>query len=119
MSDTALRQIKDILDGQGRPIWLPGIVAGQPDLIKSYPYFINQKMAVPAANAKSLIFGNLRKYIIRDVMEVELFRFTDSAFMLLHSVGFVCFMRTDGDLAAAGCADDSTKCVKYFKHAAS
>lgn len=119
MHDTSLRQIKKLLDGEGRPIWLPGLTSGEPSTILRYPYFINQDMAVPAANAKSLIFGNLKKYMIRDVMAVELFRFTDSAFMLLHSVGFVAFMRTDGDLVAAGCADDATTCVKYFKHAAS
>ena len=65
-----------------------------------------------AANAKSILFGDFRKYIVRDVMDLTLFRMTDSAFTLLGQVGFVAFMRSGGNLVDAGGA------VKYYQNSA-
>ena len=65
-----------------------------------------------AANAKSILFGDFRKYVIRDVMDLTLFRMTDSAFTLLGQVGFVAFMRSGGNLIDAGGA------VKYYANSA-
>lgn len=66
-----------------------------------------------AANAKSILFGDYKKYKIRDVMDLTLFRMTDSAFTLIGQVGFVAFMRSGGNLVDAGGA------VKYYQNAAS
>jgi hypothetical protein len=79
---TLRKVLRKIKDSQGRPIWTPGyesgITTGTPDLLLGYPIVINNDMPVPAANAKSLAFGQLQKYLIRDTMEVTMFRFDDS-----------------------------------------
>jgi HK97 family phage major capsid protein len=59
-------------------------------------------MPTMAANAKSILFGDLSKYIIRDVMDLTLFRMTDSPFTLNGQVGFVAFMRTGGNFIDVG-----------------
>ncbi len=52
-----------------------------------------------AASAKSIAFGDLSKYYIRDVSgTTAMLRFEDSAFALKHQVGFVGFTRSGGNL---------------------
>lgn len=102
--DTMFAEIKKITDAStGRPIWLPNMVQGAPDTILGYPYFINQSMAVAAASgaAKALLFGNLKKYIIRDVRDITLFRL-DELYAEYYQAAFVAFSRHDGDLLDAG-----------------
>jgi hypothetical protein len=70
---------------------------------------INQSMTTPGP-AKSMLFGDFSKYIIRDVREVELRRL-DERFAVLGQVAFLAFARADGDLLDAG-----THPVKYMRH---
>ncbi|MES2182876.1 MAG: phage major capsid protein [Pseudomonadota bacterium] len=114
-SQTVRKGLRKLKDTAGRPIWTPGyeygVTAGVPDLLLGSNVYINNDMAVPAANAKSIIYGDLSQYIIRDSMQVSLFRFTDSAYTKLGQVGFLAFMRTGGNLADAAA-------VKYYQHSA-
>ena len=96
MHDSALKVAKKMLDTQGRPIWMPGISGEAPAEILGYGYTVNQDMATPAANSKSIGFGDFKKYLIRDVMDVTLFRFTDSVYTKKGQVAFLCMLRTDG-----------------------
>jgi HK97 family phage major capsid protein len=68
-------------------------------------------MAAPAANAKTLLFGDFSKYVIRDAMDISMFRFTDSAYAKLGQVGFLAWMRTGGNLL-------DTSAVKFYQHSA-
>lgn len=108
MHDTSVKVLRKIKDGMNRPIFVPGYEAdalvngGAPDRLMGRPININQDMPVMAANAKSVLFGQLSKYTIRDVLDLTLFRMTDSAFTLLGQVGFVAFMRSGGNLIDAG-----------------
>lgn len=118
MHDSTVKVLRKIKDTAGRPIFVPGYEAGAvvgggaPDTLMGRPIYINQDMPVMAANAKSILFGQLSKYVIRDVMDLTLFRMTDSAFTLLGQVGFVGFMRSGGRLIDAGGA------VKYYANSA-
>ncbi|MGO4379690.1 phage major capsid protein [Pseudoduganella sp. RAF19] len=118
MHDTTVKAIRKIKDGQNRPIFVPGYEAnamingGAPDTLMGRPIAINQDMPVMAANAKSILFGQFNKYIVRDVMDLTMFRMTDSAFTLLGQIGFVAFMRTGGNLIDVGGA------VKYYANSA-
>lgn len=115
--DGALKMLKKIKvlqysgDTAGVPLWQPSLVAGQPDLIHGYPYVINQSMTTPATAVKSLIFGALDKYLIRDVREITLVRLNER-YADYHQVGFLAFARSDGDLLDAG-----THPVKYATQA--
>ena len=82
-----------------------------PDQLLGFPVHLNNDMAVPAANAKSLAFGCLSRYMIRDAMDVTMFRFDDSAYMKLGQVGFLAWARTGGNLM-------DTNAVKLYQHSA-
>jgi predicted phage gp36 major capsid-like protein len=47
-----------LVDSQNRPLWQPAVVAGEPDVILGYPIVVNNDMPAPAANAKSILFGD-------------------------------------------------------------
>jgi len=111
--DSTLKSLKKLKDTQDRPLWLPGVAQGEPDTILRYRYTINQHMPEMAAGAKSVLFGDFKHYQIRDVMQVMLFRMTDSAFTRRGQVGFLAFSRHDGRLLDVGGA------VKYFQNAES
>jgi HK97 family phage major capsid protein len=117
MNDSSVKVIRKIKDGQSRPIFAPGYETGTPggapDTLLGYPIQINQDVAAMAASAKSIAFGDLSFYKIRDVMQVEMFRFTDSAYTKLGQVGFLAWLRSGGNLIDVGGA------VKLFVNAAS
>lgn len=112
---TIRRTIRKIKDSAGRPIWTPsydaGISAKTPDLLLGYETQINNHMPTPAANAKSISFGDHSKYMVRDAMEVTLFRFEDSAYLKKGQVGFLAWMRSGGNLLDANA-------VKVYQHSA-
>jgi len=113
MSDAALKTLKKLVDGQSRPLWQPGLTVGEPSTILGYPYYINQDVAVPAASAKSLLFGRLEKYYWRDVQGIQVMRLSERYSDYLQ-VGFMAFARAGGRLIDAG-----TDPVKYYQHPAS
>lgn len=95
-------------------IWQPGLQAGVPDRLLGYPYTINQSMASSLiASAKVMLFGDMRKYKIRDVASMRLLRL-DERYADTDQVAFVAFMRSDGNLLDAG-----TRPVKWLALAAS
>lgn len=112
MNDNTVGSIKKIVDTQGRPLWLPNLVPGAPDTLLGRPIVVNNDVAVMAANANSILFGDFSKYWIRDVLDIVLLRL-DERFADLHQVGFLAFSRHDGDLIDAG-----TNPVKYYKNSA-
>lgn len=117
MADSSIKVVRKIKDGQSRPIFVPGFETGSPggapDTLLGSPVTVNQDVAAMAANAKSIIFGAFRNYKIRDVMSVQMFRFTDSAYTKLGQVAFLAWMRTGGNLV-----DVSGASVKYYQNSA-
>jgi HK97 family phage major capsid protein len=106
MNDLTLRAIRKLKDGQSRPIFVPGyelgVPGGMPDTLLGSPIFINQDMPVMAANAKSILFGNFGPYIIRDVLDMVMYRMTDSAYAKKGQVGFLMLMRCGGAFTDVG-----------------
>lgn len=116
MHDDTLKALRKIKDTQNRPIFVPGYETGNPggapDRLLGREIVINQHMATMAANAKSILFGDFSKYLIRDVMDVTLFRMTDSAFTLKGQVGFVAFCRSGANMVDNGGA------IKFYANSA-
>ncbi len=114
MADSSLKIIRKLKDSQNRPIFLPGydLNGAMPDTILGYPVQINQDVAVMAASAKSVLFGDFSYYIIRDVLGSTLFRFTDSAYAKLGQIGFLMWARSAGNFTDVGGA------VKYYQNSA-
>ena len=110
------RYVRKIKDTTGRPIWTPsyelGASAATPDHLLGYPVYINNDMPAPAANAKSVAFGDFSQYMVRDVLDMVLYRFDDSAYMTKGQVGFLAWARAGGNLL-------DTTAVKTFQHSAS
>lgn len=117
MHDNTVKVLRQIKDTSGRPIFVPGyesgVPGGAPNTLMNRPIYINQDMAVMAANAKSILFGVLANYMIRDVMQATLFRFSDSAYAKKGQVGFMAWARHGGNLL-----DVSGSTVKYYQNSA-
>jgi len=117
MNDASVKVIRKIKDSQNRPIFVPGYEAGAvvnggaPDSLMGRRIVVNQDVAVMAANAKSILFGDFSLYTIRDVMSAEVRRFDDSAFALNGQVGFCGWQRCGGNLL-------DTAGVKYYANSA-
>lgn len=106
MHDTTLRALRQLVDTAGRPLWQPGITAGFgggfPALIIDKPYYINNDMPVMAASAYPILFGDLSLYKVRRVAGgVTIMRLVERYADYLQ-VGFLGFMRFDGQLLDAG-----------------
>lgn len=118
MNDSSLKVVRKIKDSQSRPIFVPGyesgVPGGAPATLLGRPIYINQDIAAMAADAKSILFGRLNNYRIRDVMSAQVFRFTDSAYTKLGQVGFLAWQRAGGNLL-----DVSGATVKYYQNSAS
>ena len=99
MNDDSLMTVKSLVDSQGRPLWLPGLIQGEPDSLLGFPYTINQDMAsfstATGAAKKPIIFGALNRYKIRDVRDVIMLRL-DERYAEKAQTGFVGFLRSDG-----------------------
>jgi HK97 family phage major capsid protein len=112
-SDLMLKLLKKLVDGNNRPLWQPGltasfaegaavdITASKPTIL-DHPYIINQDMATPAANAYTMLFGDMSAYKVRKVAGgLTLLRLVERYADYLQ-VGFVAFLRFDGQLIDAG-----------------
>lgn len=95
-------------------VWQPGIVAGTPDTILGKPVVTDPTMAVPAANAVSVGFGDFSAYYaIRDVVGLRFERSDESKFAT-DQVAFRGILRTDAKQVVNGAAG----AVKFFTHSA-
>lgn len=102
----ALRKLKD---GQGQYLWQQSANSGQPDLLNSRPLFVNNDMASAITTGqKTLIFGQLSKYKIREVSSIRLRRLVER-YADTDQEAFIAFHRADGNLLDAGVAP-----VKYL-----
>lgn len=116
MNDTAIAVLRKLVDSQNRPLWEPAVQMGQPDMIFGYPIVTNQQVAVMAASAKSILFGDFSRYVIRDVSGVQIVRLEERYADSLQ-VGFYCFQRTGGTLLTPNTTTYNP--VKYFANSAS
>lgn len=115
MNDSSLKVIRKIKDSSNRPVFIPGwdgLAGPMADTLLGYPVTINQDVAVMAANAKSILFGDFKFYKIREEMGATIFRFDDSAYVKLGQIGFLAWVRAGGNLADVG------GCLKYYQNSA-
>lgn len=106
MSSTAMAAARKLTDDNGAYLFAPGL-NGDPDNLLGYPVWINDSVAVPAADAKSVLFGHFPSYYVRQVGDIEVAVSNDWQF----DYGLTSFrisLRTDGDLV------DQTGALKHF-----
>lgn len=107
---SATAAARKLTDGANQYVWQPSLQLGQPDRLMGYRYIENPHMVAPAADAKSLIAGDLKSYIVRTAGGIQLARSDDFAF----AEGLVTFratFRVDGGLP-------QSSHVKYFRNPA-
>lgn len=101
MNDNTLKAMKKMKDGDGRYLWTSGLAFKEPDTINGYAYSINQHMADIGSGAKAMLFGNFKKYMIRNVAGILVMRLVER-YADYNQTGFVMFQRADGNLVDAG-----------------
>jgi HK97 family phage major capsid protein len=74
-----------------------------------YPVYENPFVPAIAANAKSVLFGDIGAYITRSVGGIEIVR-SDEAFFLSDQIAWRASIRLDGDLGGGG-----SDAVKVFR----
>lgn len=99
--DQTMLAIRLLKDGEGRYIWQQGLLAGEPDRLNGWPVVVNQHMDTPAAGKKTLLFGNWKKFKVREVGQIRLRRLVER-FADADQEGFIAFQRMDSNLLDAG-----------------
>jgi HK97 family phage major capsid protein len=111
MNAKSIAAVRKLKDGAGQYLFSPSLTADARDLLLGYPVYENPGMVDPATSAKSVIFGNLKSYFVRQVGGIRLDRSDDFAFQN-DLVTVRATIRLDGNLI-------QTSHVKYFAGAAS
>ena len=94
-SDATLATLRKVKDSTGQYLWQPGLQAGAPNQLNGHGYIINNYMPAPAANAKSILFGDFREgFVVRRVRDVQLLRL-DERYADFLQAGFLAFNRAD------------------------
>lgn len=106
MNDQAVKEIKQLVDLQNRPVWVPGIAVREPDTILGYRYIVNQHCTAPGAGGwnagdRAIAFGDMSYYYVRDVRGFTIIRL-DERYADNLQVGFLAYSRHDGALIDAG-----------------
>jgi HK97 family phage major capsid protein len=110
-NDQILLSIKLLKDGLGRYLWQPGLAGGVPGTIDNDPYYINQSMtSTISTGKKTIVYGALKKFVIRDVSSIRLRRLVER-FADADQEAFVMFQRADSQLLDAG-----THPIKFLVH---
>lgn len=107
MRDASILAARKLKDGNGAYIYVPGLSAAEPDTLLAYPLNSNPDVVATGLSAKSIIFGALSKYLIRQAGAIRFERSDEFAFTSDLST-FKIAIRVDGDLL------DQTGAVKHF-----
>jgi HK97 family phage major capsid protein len=107
----ARKVVRKLKDTAGRPLWEPSLQVGQPDTLLGYGIVLNNNVPVPAASAKSVLFGDFSEaYLIRDVKGFAVQRLNER-YAEFGQVAFLGFARADGKV-------QNTAAVKAYQHPA-
>jgi HK97 family phage major capsid protein len=110
-SDTVLKLLKLLVDGNNRPLWQPGltasfqggasVVGGKPKILEN-EYVVNQDMAIPAANAYTVLFGDMSTFKVREVAGGTTVLVLRERYADYLQNGYTAFQRLDSNLVDAG-----------------
>ena len=105
--DSTWKAVRKIKDKYGRPLWQPALTAGRPDTINGCKMLTNNFMSTlqlgPSSplTVNSMLFGDVRRYIIRRVRQMSILRL-EERYADFGQVGFLAFARYDGQPAYGG-----------------
>ncbi|WP_031281357.1 phage major capsid protein [Photorhabdus temperata] len=112
-NDNTLKIISEMVDTQGRPLWLPDIVGVAPASVLNVPYVIDQAIADIEAGKKFIYCGDFNRFILRRITYMTLKRlveryaeFDQTAFLAFHR--FDCVLEDTAAIKALVGAGKST-----------
>jgi len=112
MHDATRNYLAQLRDGNGRPLWAEGPNGTAPAMIKGYAWYLNQSMdSTIASGKKTLLFGRLKQYKVRQHPVIRILRLTEKYRDTDDADCFVVFAEADGNLLEAG-----TPPVKVLTH---
>ena len=111
MNAGSIGAVRKLKDTAGNYIFQPALSADARDLVLGYPVFENPAVVSAGTGAKSVLFGDLKSYFVRQVGGIRLDRSDDYAFNT-DLITFRATMRLDGNLP-------QTSHIKRFTGAAS
>ena len=91
-----VKQLASILDTTGRPIWLPSMIAGQPDTLLGVP--LSSSEYVPNTFTTGLyvgIIGDFSNYWIVDAFDLQIQRLAE-LYAETNQTGFIGRAQLDG-----------------------
>lgn len=95
MNDETVKVIRKLKDGDGQYLWQPGLQSGQPDVLLGKAVITSSAMPTIAADAKSIIFGDMSYYTVADRLGSQVQRLNE-LYAGNGQVGFRAYKRTDG-----------------------
>ena len=106
MSSKGLAAVKKLADNEGRPIWLPGNVAGgNPPTLFGYPYWTNEAFDwIPDGGTTTtgiFLFGDFSKIYLRDAMDIEVMALRER-YAEFNQLGYIAWARHDCRVLDAG-----------------
>jgi HK97 family phage major capsid protein len=100
MNGKSIGAVRKLKDTAGNYVFSPSLAVGVPDTLLGFPLYENPAMADPATSAKSVIFGHLPSYYVRQVGGIRVDSSTDFAFST-DLVTLRTILRVDGQLPQA------------------
>ena len=100
MNDSTVKALRKLKNGAGDYIWQPSIAAGTPDKILNCAVYTSTFVPAIAAEAKTIIFGDMNYYWIAD-REGRKFKRLNELYAANGQVGFLGSQRVDGKLILA------------------
>lgn len=106
-NDTTLQALEEMEDGNGRPLWIPGLDAAAPARLLKYQYVIDQAIPSVAAGAKFMFAGDFDQFVLRNVRGLVLKRLVER-YAEYDQTGFLAFHRF-------GCVLQDTAAIKALQ----
>ena len=99
-SGSAIAAVRKLKDTAGNYVFSPSLAVGVPDTLLGFPLIENPAIAAPGTAAKSMLFGHLPSYYVRQVGGIRVDSSSDFAFST-DLVTLRTILRVDGNLPQA------------------
>lgn len=107
LRDATLATVRKLKDTANQYLWQPSLQVGEPDTLLGKPVYTDPAVAAVGLNNRSVLFGDLSRYFVRQVRDIRFERSDEFAFNT-DLTSFRCVLRGDGGLA------DTTGAVRAF-----
>lgn len=97
MNDATVKAIRKLKDSTGQYLWQPSIKEATPDTILNRPLYTSAYVPTIAAEAKTVVFGDLGYYWVAD-RQGRVFKRLNELYAATGQVGFIATQRVDGKL---------------------